>query len=532
MKRKSEFFLCRVINDESGQTLIWTALMIAMLVGVGGLTVDLGRAYVSYRELQASTDAAALAAASQLPITTTNKSSNTVSSTATKYSSVSGNYNAFANLNTPVALTGAAITVTPGCVNVSGLPQCDTGLLANAVQVTQSVKIPTYFIRVLAAFGIQSAKSLTLSATATAQMRGAQRGPYNVAMALDTTQSMTKPDGGSNCSGTKIQCAEQGAQIMLSQLSPCLPGTTCGTATAGNVTNPVDEVSLFTFPPQTAGTQVGNDEGCTAKTPSEIAYPDSTAYATVSHSTPTMPPVGTATGDLTTANLQTLVNQYQVVPLSSNYRSSDNTTGTSPLTVASSGGSSTAPSIVDAVGGNSYFWGKSCTGMDAKGGESTFYAGALFVSQEYLAANARTNATNVLVLLSDGDANGGTMSAGNSNLNSNGSYPSAINQCQQAIDIATAAKAAGTKIYVVGYGVASGGCEVDTNGLTACQTLRSIASSDQNFFVDGSSTKCAGATSVTVGGVTDTLGAIFTAIVGDLTLPRLLPNTIAFTPTS
>ena len=254
-------------------------------------------------------------------------------------------------------MTGAAINVVPGCVNVSGLPQCDTGLLANAVQVTQSVKIPTYFIRVLAAFGIQSAKSLTLSATSTAQMRGAQRGPYNVAMATRYDSSMTSSDGGSNCTGTKIQCAEQGAQILLSEFSPCLPGTTCGTATAGNVTNPVDEVSLFTFPPQTAGTQVGNDEGCTAKTPSEIAYPDSTAYATVSHSTPTMPAIGTAAGDLTTANLNTLVSQYQVVPLSSNYRSSDSTTGTSPLTVATSGGTSTSPSIVDAVGGNSYFGG-------------------------------------------------------------------------------------------------------------------------------------------------------------------------------
>ena len=52
-----------------------------------------------------------------------------------------------------------------------------------------------------------------------------------------------------------------------------------------------------------------NDEACSSKTPSEIPYPDSTAYGTVSHTNPTMPPVGTATGDLSSANLTTLVNR-------------------------------------------------------------------------------------------------------------------------------------------------------------------------------------------------------------------------------
>ena len=538
MNRKSEF-LRQSINDESGQTVVWMAFLAALLLGVGGLTVDLGHAYICSRELQASTDAAAMAAASQLPITTSNQTTNTVVATGTQYGSQSGNYNALANLNTPFAVTGVNTTVTPGCVTVSGLAQCSSTLLANAVMVKQTVTIPTMFIKALAAVGISSAKSLTLSSTAFAQMRGAQRGPYDVAMVLDTSQSMTNSDGGSNCTGSKIQCAEQGAQILMSEFSPCLPGGACGTATNGNVPNAVDELSIFTFPAQTAGTQVANDESCPSKTPSEIPYPDSTAYGTVSHSNPTMPPVGSATGDITTANLATLVSEYQVVPLSSNYRTSDSTTGTSPLTVASGGGTSTNPSIVDAVGGNSYFGGtSSCNGMQAKGGEGTFYGGAMFVAQEFLANNSRSNASNVMILLSDGDANGATMGASSSNLNnsgsSKGSYPSSTSQCQQAIDIATAAKAAGTKIYVVGYGVASGGCSSDT-GLTACQALRSIASADSNFFVDTSSVKCTGATSVTMNGKTNSLSAIFTAIVGDLTLPRLLPNnvaTIGWTPTS
>jgi Flp pilus assembly protein TadG len=530
MSQLGKFLLRRVLRDESGQTLVWAALLLVVMMGMGGIVVDLGHAYVCYRELQASTDAAALAAASQLPITTTNETSNLVVSTGKLYSSQSGGYNAYPNLNAPYAVTGAKTTVTPGCVTVTGLTQCSATLLANAVQVTQTTTIPTMFIRALSFLGIQSAKSLTLSASAFAEMRGARRGPYNVALVLDTTASMASGDGGSNCTGSKIQCAEQGAQILLSEFSPCLPGlTSCGTATNGNVDNPVDEVSLFTFPAQTPGTQVDNDESyntntstnCTGKNanpgcPSVTSYPDTIALTTL---------------PLSSANLNTLINDYQVVPLSTNYRTSDATaTGANPLTTSKTV-TANAPSLVNAVGGNSYFGGTAETGMMAQGGVSTFYAGALFTAQQYLAANARPNATNVLILLGDGDANGGTFAnTGSKNLNSNGTYPSDNNQCLQAITQANNAKAAGTKVYVVGYGVASGGCSTDKtdkyNGasLTACSTLRAMASEDSNFFVDTSSVKCTGATSVKMNGKTNTLSGIFTAIVGDLTLPRLLPN--------
>ncbi len=527
MNQKSELFLRRSINNENGQTLVWAALLFGLLLGVGGLTVDLGHAYVCYRELQASTDAAALAAASQLPITTSNESTNTTISTGTQYGAQSGKNNAYANLNTPLAVTGAVTAVTPGCVIVSGLQQCQGSLLANAVQVKQTVTIPTYFIRVLAVFGIASAKSITLSATSISQMRGAQRGPYNVAIILDSTSSMQNTDGGSNCKGTKIQCAEQGAQILLSEFSPCLPGTTCGTvSSSGNVPQAVDEVSLFTFPAQVPGTQLANDEvydtstatcsGGNPDCPTVTNYPDTIALATIS-----------------SANLTTMDSYYQVVPLSSNYRPSDATaTGTNPLTTSTTVNSTTPPSIVNAVGGNSYFGGTNETGMLAEGTEGTYYAGAIFTAQEYLAANARTNATNVIILLGDGDAPGSTVKfahTGSTYLNSNATYPSSTQMCAQAVNVATTAKAAHTKIYVVGYGVASGGCGLDGGAYTACSALRAIASSDQNFFVDTSSYACPGATSVTMNGSTNTLSDIFTAIVGDLTLPRLLPSGTAFT---
>jgi hypothetical protein len=371
-------------------------------------------------------------------------------------------------------------------------------------------------------------------------MRGAQRGPYNVAIVMDATGSMSYPDGGSNCTGTKAQCAEEGAQILLSQFSPCLPGLKdCGTATNGNVDNPVDEVSLFTFPAYTAGTQLAYSQTCNATQTSSqpwpyplIKYPDDKNFASMAHTNPHMPAIAAA-------NLNTLISQYQVVPLTSNYRSSDSpASGTDPLTIANSGVDANNPSIVNAIGGNSYFGGGSCTGTYVcaqyttaghPGCVSTYFAGALFTAQAYLAANARPNATNVIILLSDGDANGGMMGAGSTHLTGNGNYPDSSRQCRQAIDVATAAKAAGTKVYTVGYGVSSGGCATDT-GLSACSTLRSIASADSKFFVDTSSVKCAGATSVTMNGKTNSLSAIFTAIAGDLTLPRLVPNNITFNP--
>jgi Flp pilus assembly protein TadG len=515
MKPKAVLLLRGIVRDDSGVSMAWAALLLPLILGVGGLGVDLGYAYIGYRELQISTDAAAMAAAAALPNTTA------ATTAATTFSSAPGNRNAYPILNTPYAAADAQITVTPGCITMSGLPACGSGFTSNAVKVTQTASVRTFFIRALSAFGYNSAKSINLKATAIAAMRGAQRGPYNVAILIDTTASMAQNDGGSNCTGTKVACAEQGAQIMLSQLSPCLPNTTCGTATNGNVAYPVDEVALFTFPAQTAGTQLAKDQTCsgTAIQPSVISYPDSKA-------------LGTLTSLPNSTNLATLVSTYGVVPLVSNYRTSDSTTGTNPLTINNSV-SASSPSIVNAVGGNSYFGGSSCAGMYAKGGVSTYYAGSLFTAWRYLTANARANAENVIVILSDGDANGSTMGATSTNLynasgSTQGTYPSSYKQCKQGIDVAAAAKTAGTKIYTVGYGVASGGCSGDS-GITACSALRSMASSDSNFFVDTSSVNCTGARTVVMNGKTNSLSAIFSAIVGDLTQPRLVPNTMAFT---
>ena len=68
MSEKSESFLRAILKGESGQILPWMVLMIVLFLGMAGLTLDLGHAYVCYRTLQASTDAAALAGAYEMGV--------------------------------------------------------------------------------------------------------------------------------------------------------------------------------------------------------------------------------------------------------------------------------------------------------------------------------------------------------------------------------------------------------------------------------------------------------------------------------
>ncbi len=60
--------------------------------------------------------------------------------------------------------------------------------------------------------------SATLTSTATAAMRGASVAPYNVAIIVDSTQSMTNTDSDSHCNSTRISCALAGVQILLQSL--------------------------------------------------------------------------------------------------------------------------------------------------------------------------------------------------------------------------------------------------------------------------------------------------------------------------
>src|ERR1700761_5644088 len=99
MKPLQTSLFSRVIQDQDGQVLPWMVFLMVLFLGAAGITVDLGHAYVCYRELQTSTDAAAIAAAYELSQPTATVAS--VTAAATNYSSVSGAVNVNSNLINP-----------------------------------------------------------------------------------------------------------------------------------------------------------------------------------------------------------------------------------------------------------------------------------------------------------------------------------------------------------------------------------------------------------------------------------------------
>jgi hypothetical protein len=473
MNRNNQAFLRRAHKGRRGQVLLFVTLWVPVLFGMTALVVDFGFIYFYQSELNASTQAAALAGGLAM-----SQPGATVASTTaavTTYSGTKGNENNYSNISGVSIISGypkfkclTTLTSTFGiqCYGPSG---------SNAIAVAQQIKVPLFF------FPMFGGPTATLTATATAAMKGAAPAPYNVAIVVDSTHSMNDTDSDSNCNNTRISCALAGVQILLKGLSPCQPNeSSCGAATSGNVSNSVDRVSLLTFPAVSKAT-AANDYNCASSAPSIVNY------ATPFPSTST----------------------YQIVNFSSDYRTSD---------AASS--LNTSSNIVTAVGGKG-----GCSGLQAIGGTGTYYAQVIYEAQAYLAAEQSSypNAKNVLILLSDGDANATTAHLPGASLTS-GVYPSILQQCHQAVTAAQAAAAAGTRVYTVAYGAESAGCSTDLlPPITPCQTMQQMASSPAYFFSDytatGGTNSCVSAAQPITG-----LNQIFTTIVTDLSTVKLIPN--------
>jgi len=488
MKRNMKSFVSRFYKDERGQMLPVMALMLTGLLGMTALAVDIGRVYASYRDLQASTNAAALAGASGLPNTT-------ASSIATTFSSLSGDDNAYSFMPNVAMVSGYPKLECLTTLTNQGVA-CIAPANANAIQVMQQVVVPTFFA------GLLNHKSMTLTATATAAMRGASSAPYNVAILVDTTASMADADNDSQCSTTRLACALAGVKVLLQDLDPC--GTsvaTCGTVTttaltsstavSAAVANSVDRVSLFTFPNMTVAT-TSKEYDCSSTNPTIEPYTFPSATGTTYNSTGTTPTT------------------YQIVGYSSDYRTSDTSTALS-----------TTSNLVKAIGAVI-----SCTGMGDPGGESTYYAGAIYAAQASLVAEKAANpgSQNVMIIISDGDAEASTSDMASGYSTTSGTYPSTKQECHQAITAAQAATAAGTKVYTVAYGAEASGCSTDTSPtITPCSTMEQMASAAQDFFSDYTQSGTTGSC-ISASQPTSNLNQIFTDIAGDFTVPRLIPN--------
>jgi Flp pilus assembly protein TadG len=505
MNQHNKSFLRRAHKDQRGQALVMVAFMMVGFFAMAAFVIDFGRIYFSFRELQASTDAAALAGAQTLPSTS---STNGAVATATLYSSLAGNKNTYSNLPNVTFVSGypklrclTSTSIGLPCLDSSGNIVSSGG--ANAIQVMQQVSVPLTFASVI------GTSSVTLTASATASMRGAARAPYNVAIVVDSTPSMRSRDtDGLGCSGTKEYCALQGVQTLMGELSPCgASQSSCGSATNGNVLYPVDEISLLTFPAVTTST--APDDYCSPSgTVSTQAYP-----------LPTGPPYTTLTGTPTPT--------YQIVNFSSDYRSSDTANSLN-----------TSSNLTKGAGGT----GTGCNGLQDNGNRNTYYAGAIYnaasllLNQQSLRnPNSLTPAPtqNAMIILGDGDSNSVTLNGdGVVDLASTASrtlttYPSYVDQCQQAVYAANWATSKGITVYSVAYDAqGSGTCAYDTSasppvnkaGITGCQTMEQLASSHSKFYTSNSSCE------LSDGNTTMSLNAIFTAIAGDMTVARLVPD--------
>jgi hypothetical protein len=245
----------------------------------------------------------------------------------------------------------------------------------------------------------------------------------------------------------------------------------------------------------------------------------------------------------TSQNLvQPSTNTYQITSWSPNYRTSD-----------SSSTLNTSSDVVIAAGGSG---SGSCGGISAPGGYGTYYAQAIYAAQTALAAESAADGfTNVLMILTDGDATACATSANtgagacnskadlvadSGTLNGTGSnttttYPSALGECGQAVLAAQAAANAGTIVFTFAYGSeTTGSCLTDaqystgvtTNGGSwaagdqACAAIAAMASSQSNFYSDDAN-GCAATNSYNAS--ITLITNMFTSAFAQLSQARLIP---------
>jgi Flp pilus assembly protein TadG len=520
MLQRVRRLLAKFLRNENGQTLPVVALMMVVLLAMVGIVVDVGHVYLCHRELQSSSDAAALAAAEVIPPSNDPAapvpSASIINSTALLYSSAPGGKNIYKNMSNVQIVSGYPKLLCLSTMQTQGI-SCVGPLQYNAVQVMQQATVNLNFAWIV------GKPNMTITAAATAAKGGASSRPYNIALVLDTTLSETQYD--SDCGNTQMMCTLQGVQILLNHLDPCGTSQTTCTVTSGQAANSVVRISLFTFPQMVTST-VSKDYDCSNNTPANTMYtfpvPTAAIYTPGSSS-------------------------YRILDFQSDYRVGDTATTLN-----------TASNITKAVGGYS-----GCNGIypATTASQSNFYLtsgqyGTYYPATIYAAQSALTyeqslypDSQNVMIIIGDGNntapqSNNGqtvmsptpyvslTPGASTWAATALGVYPSWYGECSQSITAANYATAQGTRVYTVAYGSPSTGCASDQSGqghatgaypnVLPCNEMAQMASASYYFFSDfkqtGSGSVC------TAAQVMIELSDIFLQIAGDLTVARLIPN--------
>lgn len=414
---------------EDGQALIIAVLALVVLLAMAGLAIDIGRAYVAQRQLQAAVDAAALAASQDLPDPVN------AQTTANSYSAMPGAQNERPGLTAsspivkPICLTTIPGSTTPtnvpcqtypGPANSSGY-RCNP---CNAVTVSESGSIGTTFLGVVGLGNLfQSVQS-----SSTVIMRGGTPHPLDVMVVLDVSSSMNQACtdanntayrvAGMTTTSSKLDCAKEGIRSLISNLWPCDASlSVCPTPN----TNPLDSVGLEIFPGVTSGVMTPEFDCSWTLTTADMGYSNSSGY--------------------------------DAVPLSSDFRQSDSGgfVGTSPLVEATSWSSCNQGTFPPGTAPPNSKYGAEAPNCS---GPCTFFADALFNAALKIQAD-QTNrlqrtgvhAQGVIILLSDGDAN-----------------TQGPNACKAAVDTAQTVAIAPYNdwVFSVGYDIPSSGCSTDT----------------------------------------------------------------------
>ncbi len=397
MKRLRTRFKRRFLRDQSGQSAVVIVVALFAVMALSAAGVETGHVYYAYRLLQASTNEAALAAGQAMPnigTSSDSKTSGTAWGNLNAYSSISGAYNVTNMLSNDTlstvsffnSSTATSLNVFPEENTNSSGSVCTGSTSAswcNAVKVTQTAKVNLWF------GGLVGMRSMTLSATAEAAMAGGHP-PYNIAVVIDTTSSMNgNALANDDCpSGSEISCAVYGFKQMLLEMYPCLSTGSCTSSS-----EEADGIALFVFPAiGNTAANINKDTVCDTSNPSIDPY--------------TFPVVTTGSGqNLVLPSSGTIAATYEVsgegsYGFDTYYKSSDAATalnGTDPVAVASGGGTATGHG--------------SCAGLQAPGGEGTYYAQvikaaqtALLNQQSYMMTTYSQPTQNVMIILSDGNA--------------------------------------------------------------------------------------------------------------------------------
>jgi hypothetical protein len=199
-------------HSERGQVIVVLVVVLVVLLGAAALVVDVGRAYLIKRHLQASADAAATAGALELPDP----------AAATSYAeSYSGKDGA---MNDNEKLPSVTTNVTTKCLSFA---PCSP---VNTVVVEQTTKVPTLFARIL---GIDE---FTIRAKSTACSPCSSR-PLDIMLVLDRTGSMCQDSNGNAQSGCPdLQNARAGLLEFVQYMDPAM-----------------HKIGFTVFPPATSG---------------------------------------------------------------------------------------------------------------------------------------------------------------------------------------------------------------------------------------------------------------------------------------